>query len=70
KSTFNPTFRGRTGATDGWISPYHFGINQGPIMLMIENYRSGMIWQLMRGCRYLVSGLERAGFSGGWLSRR
>ena len=28
-----------------WISPYHFGINQGPILLMIENYRTGLIWR-------------------------
>ena len=34
---------------------------------MIENYRSGLLWRLMRQCPYLVSGLRRAGFSGGWL---
>jgi len=34
---------------------------------MIENYRSGLIWRMMRGCRYIVDGLRRAGFSGGWL---
>jgi hypothetical protein len=34
---------------------------------MIENYRSGFIWQLMRSCPYIVTGLRRAGFSGGWL---
>jgi hypothetical protein len=37
------------------------------IVLMIENYRSGLLWRLMRQCPYLVSGLRRAGFSGGWL---
>ncbi len=35
---------------------------------MTENYRSGLIWQLMRNCPYLVRGLQRAGFRGGWLS--
>jgi hypothetical protein len=34
---------------------------------MIENYRSGLLWRLMRQCPYLVSGLRRAGFTGGWL---
>ena len=29
------------GATHGWVTPYHFGIDQGPIVLMIENYRTG-----------------------------
>ena len=35
---------------------------------MIENYKSGLVWQLMRGCPYLVAGLRAAGFTGGWLS--
>ena len=51
----------------GWVSPLHLGLNQGPIVLMIENYRSDLLWRLMRQCPYLVSGLRRAGFSGGWL---
>jgi hypothetical protein len=34
---------------------------------MIENYRSGLLWRLMRGCAPLVAGLRRAGFTGGWL---
>ena len=51
----------------GWVSPYHFGINQGPIVNMIENHRSGFLWSLMRQCPHLVGGLRRAGFSGGWL---
>jgi hypothetical protein len=34
---------------------------------MIENYRSGLLWRLMRNCPYLVNGLRRAGFTGGWL---
>ena len=53
----------------GWVSPWHFGINQGPIVLMIENYRSGMLWDLMRGCGYIRDGLRRADFQGGWLAQ-
>ena len=49
------------------VSPWHFGINQGPIVLMIENYESDLLWRLMRKCPYIVTGLRRAGFSGGWL---
>jgi len=37
---------------------------------MIENYRSGFLWQLMRGCPYIIAGLRRAGFAGGWLANR
>jgi len=35
---------------------------------MTENHRSRMLWELMRGCRYIEDGLRRAGFEGGWLS--
>ena len=34
---------------------------------MIENYRSGFIWDLMRRCPAIRVGLRRAGFTGGWL---
>lgn len=65
--SFNPTFRSGSREKSGWISNGYYGLDQGPIVLMIENYRSGLIWRLMRHCPYLVTGLGRAGFSGGWL---
>jgi hypothetical protein len=65
-ASFNPTFPAPTGVA-GWISPWNYGLNQGPLVLMVENYRSGLIWSLMRRCPYLVAGLRQAGFSGGWL---
>lgn len=55
-------------AGGGWVSPWHYALNQGPIVLMIENYRSGLIWKLLRECGPLKLGLQRAGFQGGWLS--
>ena len=67
KATFNAAMVSRRGPSPLWISPFYFGINQGPILLMIENYRSGLVWNLLRQCDYLVAGLRRAGFSGGWL---
>jgi hypothetical protein len=51
-----------------WVSPWHFALNQGPIVLMIENYRTRMIWNQMRECAPIRLGLQRAGFSGEWLS--
>jgi hypothetical protein len=68
KAAFNPTFPDPGGSPNGWVSPWHFGINEGPIVAMIENHKSGLVWQLMRGCRYVVAGLRAAGFTGGWLS--
>jgi len=47
----------------------HLGINQGPIVAMIENHRSESIWKTMRRNRYITSGLHRAAFTGGWLDR-
>ena len=68
KATFNSTFPVADGSPLGWISPWHFGINQGPIVVMIENYRSGLVWRLTRDCPPIVAGLRAAGFDGAWLS--
>ena len=70
KASFNPTWGDTTAgaATCGWVSPYCFGLDVGPILLMAENHRSGMLWELMRGCRWIVAGLTRAGFDSGWLN--
>jgi hypothetical protein len=69
KASFNPTHPGEPGNPFGWwVSPWHFGLNQGPIVLMIENFRSGMVWRLMRDCSYIQKGLSEAGFTGGWLA--
>ena len=68
KASFNPSHPGATGNPYGWwVSPFHFGLNQGPIILMIENFRTGLVWQFMRNCPFIVTGLRRAGFTGGWL---
>ncbi|MET3594481.1 hypothetical protein ABID26_003889 [Mesorhizobium shonense] len=66
-ASFNPTIAAADGRACGWVSPDHIGINQGPIALMIENYRSDFLWRLMRGVPAIATGLHRAGFSGGWL---
>jgi hypothetical protein len=67
EATFNPTFPSESERDWGWLSPWHFGINEGPIVLMIENHRSELLWGWMRKCPFLVEGLRRAGFRGGWL---
>ena len=66
KATFNRTFPVE-GSDHGWVSPWHFGIDQGPIILMIENYRTGLLWRLMQRCPHVITGLRRAGFKHGWL---
>jgi hypothetical protein len=72
---FNPTFtfdvplrHGRHVPGFGWVGGDYLGIDQGAIFAMIENYRSALIWRVMRKNPYLRRGLEQAGFSGGWLT--
>ncbi len=70
---FNPTFTGTPSMGHvqlgvGWFDTDYLGIDQGPIILMVENYRTGLVWRLMRGNPYIVSGLCRAGFTNGWLA--
>src|SRR5258707_6514871 len=60
RASLNPTF-------GDWISPLNYGLNQGPIVMMIENQRTGLLWNLMRRCPYIWRGLRQAGFTGGWL---
>jgi len=75
---FNPTLRsadqlkhGRvdpdSGSKGGWFDVDYLGIDEGPIVAMIENYRSGLVWKTMRKNAHVVAGLKKAGFSGGWL---
>ena len=52
----------------GWLANDYLGIDQGPILAMIGNYRNELVWDDMRKCAPLRRGLERAGFSGGWLA--
>ncbi|MBP7147906.1 MAG: Tat pathway signal protein [Acidobacteria bacterium] len=71
RDAFNPSFSwtpevGRVGKK-GWVGPDYLGIDQGPLLLMLENYRSGLVWNTMRRNPHIVRGLRRAGFSGGWL---
>ena len=71
---FNPTLRaapelkhGRIDPELGWFDTDYLGIDQGPILAMIENHRSGLVWETMKKNPHVVRGLKRAGFTGGWL---
>jgi hypothetical protein len=66
-TSFNPSFDTGDRERQGWLCPEHFGVDQGPVALMIENHRSGLLWRLMRECPAIVTGLRRAGFRKGWL---
>lgn len=67
KCSYNPTFTSGSRKRKSWVSDGYYGLDQGPIVMMIENYRSGLVWRLMRQCPSIIKGLRRAGFQGGWL---
>jgi hypothetical protein len=67
KPSFNQSYPMEDSPTGFWITPCHFGIDQGPVVLMIENFRTGLLWNIMHRCPPILAGLRRAGFSGGWL---
>lgn len=67
RCSFNLSYPNGQNVDNGWTSSYHYGINLGPVILMIENFRSGLIWKLMRRSSYIVKGLKKAGFRNGWL---
>jgi hypothetical protein len=63
-----PLQHGRLVKDVGWVASDYLGIDQGTIVAMIENYRSELIWKIMQRNPHIRRGLQRAGFSGGWLS--
>lgn len=73
---FNPSFNftdvklthGSVQPGVGWVNSDYVGIEVGPLLMMLANHRDGAVWQTMRGQPWLVRGLRRAGFAGGWLT--
>jgi hypothetical protein len=76
--SFNPSFafdnvklqHGRRDPLAGWVDGDYLGIDQGPIIAMIENWRTGLVWEVMKKNPHVVRGLKRAGFTGGWLENK
>ena len=66
---FNPTYI-TPSTPQGWFDKDYIGIDQGPIALMIENLHSDFVWKVMKRNRYVVAGLRKAGFTGGWLGAK
>jgi hypothetical protein len=58
---------GRVVSGFGWVDTDYLGIEVGPLLAMLANHRGGLVWQALRGNPHLKRGLQRAGFSGGWL---
>lgn len=48
--------------TDNWFLPRYLAIDQGPIVVMMENHRSGLLWNLFMSCPEVKAGLKKLGF--------
>lgn len=64
KTTWGPYgFYDGFSETDNWCKPWYLAIDQGPEVVMIENYRSGLLWNLFMSCPEVKVGLDKLGFS-------
>ena len=55
--------------TDNWYLPRYLAIDQGPIVVMMENYRSGLIWKLFMSCPEIKTGLKKLGFESPYIKK-
>jgi hypothetical protein len=68
KDAFNLSYQETAEHPQGWFDDQYLAIDQGPILLMIENFRTGFVWDLLKRSPYVNAGLGVAGFTGGWLA--
>jgi hypothetical protein len=69
RDAFNLTYVWGKDKEKGWFDPDYIGIDQGPIVLQIENHQSELVWNIMKKNPYIIAGLKKAGFTGGWLDK-
>lgn len=53
--------------SQNWYAQSHLAIDQGPIIVMIENYRTGLLWKLFMSCPEVQTGLKKLSFSSPWI---
>jgi hypothetical protein len=64
---------GQYGFVDGfseskdWYAKSYLAIDEGPIVVMMENYRTGLLWKLFMSCAEVKNGLKKLGFQSPWL---
>lgn len=67
KDAFNLSVQLIDKSDPGWFDKDYIGIDQGPILIQMENYQTGLIWEVMKKNKYIQNGMKKAGFTGGWL---
>ena len=68
KDAFNLTYKDDKHP-NGWFDIDYLGIDQGPILLQIQNHETELLWNTMKKNKYIINGLKKAGFNGGWLDK-
>ncbi|PZR24333.1 MAG: beta-glucosidase [Citrobacter freundii] len=53
--------------TNQWFANSFLAIDQGPVIIMIENYRSGLLWNLFTSCPEVKAGMKALGFTAPYL---
>jgi hypothetical protein len=53
--------------TKNWFPPHYLAIDQGPVVVMMENHRSGLLWNLFMSCPEIIEGLKKLGFQSPWI---
>jgi hypothetical protein len=53
--------------TVDWYLPRYLAIDQGPAVVMMENYRTRLLWNLFMSCPEIQAGLKKLGFQSPWL---
>jgi hypothetical protein len=67
KDSFNMSYIRPGSSKRSWFNPDYLGVDQGPILIQLENYQTELIWNIMKTNKYIIAGLMKAGFAGGWL---
>ena len=52
---------------EAWFSNSYLAIDEGPIIVMIENYRTGLLWNLFMSCPEVRTGMQSLGFQSPYL---
>jgi hypothetical protein len=60
-------FKDAFSLKDVWFADSYLAIDQGPVIVMIENYRSGLLWNLFTSCPEVKTGMLALGFTAPYL---
>ena len=60
-------FKDAFNLNDPWFADSYLAIDQGPIIVMLENYRTGLLWNLFTSCPEVKAGIKNLGFTAPYL---